>query len=548
MKPINQLSLPIRTALFVLLGTILLLPILVGAGSTAGTAADAAARSVPTVRVGLSLAENGTAVFVSSAVSSSGFSIGRSDGQSFIPLFAIPTTGLALLPDCNANLQYADRTASGRPNSNGNRPAYQLCTNEWFSSYAAASSAAARYPDGFAAYVDGHYEVRYGAYHTAEEANAAAQHAGASVATPVSGGIAAVDTATGKTVFEFEGATLAIRSANGGAVSLNTTSSRHEYPGFFELTAARELNVINVLDLETYVQCVMSNEIGTNVSTETRRAFSVLARTVPLTAKHASANCHVCSTSCCQVYLGNYRRSSENDAIANSTRGEYVTYQGKPIYCLYHTSNGGASCSSVAAWGGDEIPYLKSVTLPETDGGAIEVWQYAFTQSELYTFLSSRNAFRDLQSGISSVTVEETDPYGSGYVTVLSVTDHLHNTINLSTSEQIRRVLRFESANFTVSYSMQASVLGADGSVQQTDVTGYLDADGTYHAFDSFDNLPIAGTKQTVCPDRILFDGMGSGHGVGFSAVGSEQLVAEGYSYRYILSFFFEGTEISRLS
>ena len=41
--------------------------------------------------------------------------------------------------------------------------------------------------------------------------------------------------------------------------------------------------------------------------------------------------------------------------------------------------------------------------------------------------------------------------------------------------------------------------------------------------------------------------GVGSGHGVGFSATGSEKLSLEGYDFRYILQFYFKGTEIKRL-
>lgn len=497
------------------------------------------------VRVGLALPQNGSAVFVSTAASESGFTFGLSGGRTFSPLFTLKTKKIALLPDRNASLQIAGGSVSGQASNTGNRGAYSLRVSGTYSSYSAAASRASAYADGFVAYVDGTYEVRHGHYLTAEDANAAKGND--SVAAPVAGGIAVLDASDGKTLLEFESSTLlAIRAADLGAVEIGSERDR-PFPGFFEYQADSRLRIVNVIDLETYVKCVMANEIGTNVSKETRRAFSVLVRTVPLTRKHASAGCDVCNSSCCQAYLGNYRRSAENDVIAESTRGEYITYQGSPIFCLYHGSNGGASCSSVAAWGGDEIPYLKSVSLPEGENGAVEVWQYVFTEEELYSFLSSRTAFSGLEGGIENVTVKQTDPYGSGYVTLLSVTDRQNNTVELATSEEVRRVLRFKSANFTVSYSMQALVLREDGTTEQAQAGGYIDADGNYQAFDSFKRLPITESDKQGGADSIQFDGMGSGHGVGFSATGSEQLVSEGYSYRYILEFYFNGTKISKI-
>ncbi len=541
----------VKRSLLLLLCAAALLPLLTAGGYRTDNTATAASGTDKNVRVGLCVPENGSSVFVSSAQCEGGFTVGTSSGTGFSALFTVSASGLALLPNRNASLTFSGQTASGRASDSGSYGAYHIRTGKTYTGYLDAQTAANRYTNGFVAFGNGTYEVWYGAFLSESEAKAAISGNALSVAAPADNSIAAYNCETGKLLFVYVGdQPLAIRAANGGTVSLNTESGRYDYPGFFEYTvASSRLKIINVLDLETYVKCVMSNEIGTNVSRETRRAFSVLIRTVPLTSKHAASGYDVCNTSCCQVYLGTYRRDSENDAIVDSTKGEYITYEGNPIYCLYHGSNGGASCSSVAAWGGEEIPYLKSVTLQESEDNASEIWQYVFSEQELYTFLSSRSAFRELTGGINSVTVAETDPYGSGYVTLLSVTDSQNNTVNVATSEEVRKVLRFESANFTVSYSMEATVIDADGNVTEADVSGYLDEQGLYHSFDSFEqNYAVTGTEKTVGADHIIFDGVGTGHGVGFSANGSEQLVSEGYSYRYIIGFYFDGTEISHLS
>ena len=518
-------------------------------GTRSDSTAQAASPIRDTVRVGLSVPELGTAVFLSCAASESGFLIGTYDGERFSSLFSTSSTSLAIFPDRNVQVTWKeDGTASGCALDNGNFGSYSIRTEKNYTDYQTARSAANKIDGGFVAFVEGGFEVRYGSFVTEGEAQSAITKKGHSVASPVAGGFVVADGNTGKRFLEYERKDmLALRAADGGEVSLNTRSGRKNYLGYFAFSAPSYMKVINVLDLELYVKCVMANEIGTNVSVETRRVFSVLIRTVPMNRKHDKHGLDVCNTECCQVYLGTYRRDAENDAIVDSTKGEYITYNGAPINCLYHSSNGGASCSSVAAWGGTEIPYLTSVTLGENSNNPSEIWQYTFTKDELYEFLSDRNAFAGLEGGISDVTIDATDPYGSGYVTALSVKDKFGGKITVETSEEIRRALRFESANFTVSYSTHADILTTDGVKENASVGGYLDADGVYHEFDSFDEYSIAGTDKTMGADSIIFDGTGKGHGVGLSSVGSEQLVEEGYSYRYIIAFYFQGTEISKV-
>ncbi len=373
--------------------------------------------------------------------------------------------------------------------------------------------------------------------------------AGGTVFVVPAGGGVSVQASNGEVLASSgAGEALSLRSA-GGNLTLRCGGKEYVCPGFLEFRAVGgALQVVNAVERETYVKCVMSTEIGSAASRETRRAFSVLIRTVPMGQKHASNGFDVCATTCCQVYRGIFRRDAENDAIVDSTAGEYVTYEGAPIHCLYHGGNGGASCSSVAAWGGPEIPYLKSVSLPEDADNASEVWRYEFTQSELFDFLSSRSKFHGIRGGVESVRIEETDPEGSGYVTLLSVTDGDDNVFEVATSEKIRTALRFKSANFTVSYSMDAAVAVAGGAVEQVAVTQYVGADGETHAFESFADCPVAGADAVADVDRIAFDGVGTGHGVGFSAVGAEQLVEQGYSYKYLLQFYFPGTKISKLA
>lgn len=532
----------IKSIALLLLCVSLLLPLMLSVQKE--TKADAAGEG-NFVRIGLAVPENSSTLRVASMNCDAGFRFGSSTGNAFASRFELSETGIAIIPDRNYSVQVNNGRATGRASDSGNYGAYHVLVSGGYSSYSAAKSAAAA-SGGFVAYDGSCYEVRKGNYFSKEEA---AKNGTAT--EPVSGGVAILDLQTGKLLLEYTGTSaLAFCGKNERDVLIYTNSDvQKSYPGFFEISSVPNIRIINVLELETYVKCVMANEIGTNQTKETRRAFSVLVRTVPMEHKHSAHGYDVCSSSCCQAYMGNYRRDAENDSIVDSTKGEYVAYRGKPIVCLYHNSNGGTSCSSVAAWGGEEIPYLVSVALPENENNPGSSWQKVFTKEEFNDYIHSRSAFSALTGTIEEMTIESTDPYGSSYVTLLSVKDSKGNVVYTENAMPIRGALGVQSGNFTLSYTMNAPIVNADGTVTQEQAEGYVDAQGEYHAFSSFaETFSLAGTNESRTPDLLTMDGHGTGHGVGFSSNGSEILASQGYSYRYILGFYYPGTEIKKLS
>ncbi len=497
----------------------------------------------PFVRVGMYVATPSldTQRFCSLNRSGTGFDVGFMTESGFSKAFSLSQKAVLLIPQVNARFE----NGSATDDNNGNIGAYSAVLGR-FSSYALAESAA-KAKGGFVAVVNGGYEARAYASLTAEEAKKAS--GGRAVASPVEGGLTLLDE-KGKIILTFEDTTrsFAFCAQNGGTVNIpmryrTGSTTYYDYHGYFEYSVKNsKLFMVNIIGLEEYTRCVMANEIGTNFSFETRKAFAVLARTVAVYAKHEKLGFAVCANSaCCQVYHGVYRMSEENNAIVDSTRGLICAYKGAPITVLYHNSNGGASCSSVAAWGGVEVPYLTTVFQKEYEDG--DKWQEVFTKEEFFEYLTSRRSFSSLSDDELTVTIHSTDPYGSDYVTALSISDGSGNSVFIETSEDIRSACGFTSANFTVEYSTDAFVLTADGIVEKQQVGGVLTADGV-KSFNSFANSYKTTDGEHISPQSITVNGAGVGHGVGFSATGSEQLSKDGYSYKYILSFFFNGTEL----
>ena len=48
--------------------------------------------------------------------------------------------------------------------------------------------------------------------------------------------------------------------------------------------------------------------------------------------------------------------------------------------------------------------------------------------------------------------------------------------------------------------------------------------------------------------DKITFNVIGNGHGVGMSQTGADALAKQGYSYRDIITHYYTGTEITKLN
>ncbi len=501
--------------------------------------AEAAGSGGHMVRVGMYV--NTTTdgrMFCSKTDSASGFEIGYSDGNNFSASFSIPNTTIYIMPQVNAD--FVDGNCK---KGEGNVGSYSIFVSK-HGSYGEAASKAKK-ESGFVAIVADGFEVRKNPSVSAEKAG------NGTVVAPAQNGLTVLD-ANGKILFTFEntGKRFALRGKNGSVelpmIHHSGAVNTFAYWGFFEYGVSDGLlSMVNCLGLEDYTKCVMANEIGTNVTVETRKAFSILARTTPLGGKHNDDGFDVCChPACCQVYQGLKRMSEENNAIVDSTRGMICTYNGSPITVLYHASNGGASCSSVAAWGGKDVPYLTTVFLDED--GETDLWELSFTKEEFADYIASRSKITGLSGDALSMTVLETDPYGSDYITVLSLTDDEGNTTELRNAEFIRSACGFDSANFRVEYSADISVATVNGNAVTKTVNGVLTAEG-YKAFDSFDDVYETSSGESVGPDRITIKGQGRGHGVGFSALGSDKLATDGYSYKYILEFFFGGSNITQL-
>lgn len=270
-------------------------------------------------------------------------------------------------------------------------------------------------------------------------------------------------TAGGVALFTFattdETLALAIEPIGEGAV---TKSGSYTYPGIMEFRRYQSggydaLITVNVLPLETYVPCVNSWEIYTTWPLETHKTFSVLVRTYTVRSgsRHGAIKCDMCYDVDCQAYRGNSKVNATVAQAAKETAGMILSYNGAPAAVFYAAVSGGSTVNCEEAWYSSDIPYLKAKPAPweryrdYSRYTERAVWHKEYTGLELYNKLKATGSHSALKGEIVDVHI---DSYctNSCYVYQMTFTDVYGNSSTVKRSDTIRRQLGFDSANFVV--------------------------------------------------------------------------------------------------
>lgn len=165
---------------------------------------------------------------------------------------------------------------------------------------------------------------------------------------------------------EGEGHTILVKHILSGAGMTWASMDDKEYRGKLQILHNTQLNTlipINIVNLEEYLQGVISSEMPTLFPMDALRAQAVLARTYASKhlGKHRAYGYDVCDTQNCQVYGGVSAESERANAAVESTMGKILQYQNKPIESVFSANCGGITQSSKDA-GWSETPYLQPVS------------------------------------------------------------------------------------------------------------------------------------------------------------------------------------------
>ncbi len=265
------------------------------------------------------------------------------------------------------------------------------------------------------------------------------------------------------------------------------------------------------MPLEEYVVGVVSAEMPASFGKEALKAQAVIARTYALAQmregggrgcdRHPSAD--ICTEAQhCQAWESQeearekwavHQQDKKWDKITaavNSTRDMVVTYQGKPVDAVFHSTCGGHTDNSEEVWS-TASSYLKGVECGYCSHSPWSNHKVTYTLEEFSRLISqfprAQPAASYLQPSFTVLDSSSTDRWRNIRLNNLSLTGH-----------ELRNLL----------------------------------------------DLPSTRVNWRVDNNNILFETKGYGHGVGLCQYGADGMSRKGYNYKEILKFYYQGVEV----
>lgn len=157
------------------------------------------------------------------------------------------------------------------------------------------------------------------------------------------------------------GGTVVLRGPAGNGVRNGRYRGALEFrPGNFA-----GVNAINAVTLEDYLRGVVPAEVPSGWPAEALKAQAVAARGYAITASVRGTGFDQYPDTRSQVYRGMATEAASTDAAIAATRGEIVTYAGRPVITYFFSTSGGETENvELSFLGAQPSPWLRGVDDP----------------------------------------------------------------------------------------------------------------------------------------------------------------------------------------
>lgn len=270
------------------------------------------------------------------------------------------------------------------------------------------------------------------------------------------------------------------------------------------------VTAVNHVDIEEYLYSVVASEMPTSWHAEALKAQSVAARTYALYKRDRTKNplYDLGDTTKFQVYKGVTAETNSTRNAVGDTAGQILTYNGKMIEAVFHSSSGGHTENVEDVWS-QPIPYLRGV--PDFDHDSPKYsWTESFSAAQLRNKLASTVNGLEGIGAIVGLVPQQASPHGR----IKTIRVIGQNGERLIKGNDVRKALGLKSTRFEVLSS------------------------GSSFAPMQFKNNS---------PSNFVLRGYGYGHGIGMSQYGAKGMAQQGNSYQEILSHYYQGTELSQI-
>ena len=344
------------------------------------------------------------------------------------------------------------------------------------------------------------------------------------------------------------GSVLEIKGINSGSLSVKTPEDKAAvYRGDLHLSWQNShWQLVNRVDSEDYLKGVvpieMSNE-WSNGGSEALKAQAIAARTFLVKHTENGKKAITDSPDIDQAYAGKLVEG-EASAAVDATRGEILVddQSRQPIEALYSSHSGGYTEDAKNVWGKSDInnvahpdPYSQAV------GGAANHWRFIVSAPVLGSTF-----------GLGPVQNVELDKFPSGRVKSVRMEDGFGHSKTVTARTFVKKFYPFgqpiRKFAFLGSLFEAQKIATSRDSFRKSGITVFLGSPEKEQGpllskiFSS-----SLGTSTDSQPFGVfIFEGRGWGHGVGMSQWGAYHMSQLGYSYKEILSFYYNNTLISK--
>lgn len=250
----------------------------------------------------------------------------------------------------------------------------------------------------------------------------------------------------------------------------------------------------NNVMLESYVGGVVESESGGRSLPEFYKVQAIICRTYALAHinRHFADGFDVCDGVHCQVYRGKTVEPIIAQAV-EQTEGQVIVDKGlNLITAAFHSNCGGETANSGDVWAAD-LPYLKTVDDTFCTQMPNAQWKRKIARTDWLNYLETKHKY----------PVEDS----------AACYQALHMT-------QYDREKEYVFGNLRIPYK----TIRSDWQLKS--------------AYFSIEEQK----------DSILITGRGYGHGVGMCQEGAIHMAQMGYSYEYIIRYYYQSVEIVHLS
>ncbi len=263
-------------------------------------------------------------------------------------------------------------------------------------------------------------------------------------------------------------------------------------------------NKIQTIGIEDYVLRVLASEMPVKSPLEALKAQAVVIRSFAKASlgRHQMQGFDFCHLTHCQVYRKpKYIHPKLREAIKQS-RGLVLSYQGKTIEALYHSTCGGHTSPNQKVFGGRPLSYLQGVN----DQDFCEVsphfhWESKVSYAELNDIFFPHSSFQSQPVSLQMGSIHR-EVQGRWFeLKILGL-----NSLNIS------------AQNFLLQIGRKLS----------------------------WSRLKSAWFEIKVKKEGLVFKGKGLGHGVGMCQWGAIGRAQAGKNFKEILYHYFPGTQLMR--